>query len=412
MLELWRQCDDWGYDSLWNFDHFYPILSDPEGPCLESWTTLAALAQVTKRARIGALVNGNTYRHPSLTAKMAMTVDHISGGRLNLGIGAGWFEEEHRSLGFEFATVGGRLRALEESLQIITGMLAGERVTLDGKYYRVADARCVPAPLQKKVPIMIGGEGRKVLLRLVAQYADMWNAFGTPAHMKELIDVLGRHCDAVGRDILSRLIHGARFSLFIGVVVVAIALTGGILIGLISGYFRGWIDTIIMRIMDIVLAFPSLLLALVLVAILGPGLINAMIAIAIVYQPHFARLTRASVMSELNREYVTSAKVAGARHLRLMFVTILPNCLAPLIVQATLGFSTAILDAAALGFLGMGAQPPTPEWGTMLAEAREFILRAWWVVTLPGLAILVTVLAVNLVGDGLRDALDPKLKRS
>ncbi|MCZ4271971.1 ABC transporter permease subunit [Maritalea porphyrae] len=218
--------------------------------------------------------------------------------------------------------------------------------------------------------------------------------------------------DAVGRDMLSRLIHGSRFSLFIGVIVVSISLTGGIIIGLVAGYFRGWVDGIIMRVMDIILAFPSLLMALVLVAILGPGLVNAMIAIAIVLQPHFARLTRAAVMSEANREYVTSAKVAGAGHMRLMFKTILPNCLAPLIVQATLSFSTAILDAAALGFLGMGAQPPTPEWGTMLAEAREFVLRAWWVVTFPGIAILVTVLAINLVGDGLRDALDPKLKRS
>jgi dipeptide transport system permease protein len=167
-----------------------------------------------------------------------------------------------------------------------------------------------------------------------------------------------------------------------------------------------------MRVMDVILAFPSLLLALVLVAILGPGLMNAMIAIAIVLQPHFVRLTRAAVLSERTRDYVVAARVAGAGNTRLMFKTILPNCLAPLIVQATLSFSNAILDAAALGFLGMGAQPPTPEWGTMLAEAREFILRAWWVVTFPGLAILITVLAINLVGDGLRDALDPKLKRS
>lgn len=218
--------------------------------------------------------------------------------------------------------------------------------------------------------------------------------------------------DALGRDILSRLIHGSRYSLAIGLVVVTSALIVGIGIGLLAGYFRGWVDVAIMRIMDIILAFPPLLLALVLVAILGPGLFNAMIAIALVLQPHFARLTRAAVMAEKNREYVTSAKVAGAGHLRLMFKTILPNCLAPLIVQATLSFSNAILEAAALGFLGMGAQPPTPEWGTMLAEAREFILRAWWVVTFPGLAILITVLAINLVGDGLRDALDPKLKRS
>jgi dipeptide transport system permease protein len=218
--------------------------------------------------------------------------------------------------------------------------------------------------------------------------------------------------DAVGRDILSRLIHGARFSLFIGCVVVSGALIVGVILGLAAGFFRGRVDTIIMRLMDIILSFPSLLLALVMVAILGPSLINAMIAIAIVQQPHYVRLTRAAVMGEMNKDYVTAARVIGVRRLRLMFVTILPNCMAPLIVQAALSFSTAILDAAALGFLGMGAQPPTPEWGTMLAEAREFILRAWWVVTLPGLAILLTVLAINLMGDGLRDALDPKLKRS
>jgi len=217
--------------------------------------------------------------------------------------------------------------------------------------------------------------------------------------------------DAVGRDILSRLIYGARFSLFIGLVVVTIASSVGVMIGLIAGFVGGWVDTAIVRVMDVILAFPSLLLALVLVAILGPGLMNAMIAIALILQPHFVRLTRASVMSERNREYVTAARVSGAGKIRLMFVTILPNCLGPLIVQATLSFSNAILDAAALGFLGMGAQPPTPEWGTMLAEAREFILRAPWVVTFPGVAILITVLGINLVGDGLRDALDPKLKR-
>ena len=218
--------------------------------------------------------------------------------------------------------------------------------------------------------------------------------------------------DPVGRDILSRLIYGARFSLFIGLVVVTLSLTGGILMGLIAGYFGGAVDVVIMRVMDVILAFPSLLLALVLVAILGPGLINAMIAISLVLQPHFVRLTRAAVLTEKGKDYVIAARVAGAGPVRLMTRTILPNCLAPLIVQATLSFSTAILDAAALGFLGLGAQPPTPEWGTMLAEAREFILSAWWVVTFPGLAILVTVLAINLVGDGLRDAFDPKLKRS
>jgi dipeptide transport system permease protein len=218
--------------------------------------------------------------------------------------------------------------------------------------------------------------------------------------------------DAIGRDMLSRLIFGARYSLFIGLVVVAISLVGGIVLGLIAGFARGFVDNLIMRIMDVVLAFPSLLLALGLVAILGPSLVNAMIAIAISYQPHFVRLTRASVFSERTKDYVTAVRVAGAGLPRLMFLTVLPNCMAPLIVQAALSFSNAILDAAALGFLGTGAQPPTPEWGTMLSEAREFILRAWWVVTFPGLAILLTVLAINLVGDGLRDALDPKLKRS
>ncbi len=218
--------------------------------------------------------------------------------------------------------------------------------------------------------------------------------------------------DPVGRDMLSRLIYGSRLSLLVGVIVVSIALVIGITVGLIAGFVGGAVDAIIMRIMDIILSFPSLLLALTLVAILGPSLTNAMIAIAIVQQPHYVRLTRAAVMTERGKDYVIAAKVAGVRPLRLMFHTILPNCLAPLIVQAALSFSTAILDAAALGFLGMGAQPPTPEWGTMLAEAREFILRAWWVVTFPGIAILLTVLAINLMGDGIRDALDPKLRRS
>jgi len=218
--------------------------------------------------------------------------------------------------------------------------------------------------------------------------------------------------DAVGRDMLSRLIHGARYSLYVGTIVIAIAFSAGITLGLIAGFFRGTVETLIARTMDIILAFPAILLALVLVTILGPSLTNAMIAVSVVVLPHFVRLTRASVVSESTRDYVTSARVAGARLPRLMFITVLPNCMAPLIVQATLSFSNAILEAAALGFLGQGAQPPTPEWGAMLADAREFITSAWWVVTFPGLAILITVLAINLFGDGLRDALDPKMKRS
>ncbi len=217
--------------------------------------------------------------------------------------------------------------------------------------------------------------------------------------------------DPVGRDLLSRLIHGTRLSLLIGLVSVSLSLSIGALLGLLAGFFRGGVEFTIMRLMDIMLALPSLLLAVAVVAILGPGLMNAMYAIAIVMLPHFVRLTRAAVIGELAKDYVNASRIAGASKARLMFDTVLPNCAAPLIVQATLGFSTAILDAAALGFLGLGAQPPTPEWGSMLASALEFIQSAWWVVTLPGLAILVSVLAFNLMGDGLRDALDPRLKR-
>ncbi|RST48354.1 ABC transporter permease subunit [Variovorax sp. DXTD-1] len=217
--------------------------------------------------------------------------------------------------------------------------------------------------------------------------------------------------DAIGRDILSRLMYGARLSLSIGVAVVALSVVVGVVLGLVAGFFRGVLEIAIMRMMDIVLTMPSLLMAIVIVAILGPGLINAMVAVAIVVLPHYVRITRAAVIAEISRDYVTAARVSGAGTLRLMFREVLPNCAAPLIVQASLGISTAILDAAALGFIGLGAQPPSPEWGTMLADAREFVLRAWWVVTFPGLAILAAVLAFNLLGDGLRDALDPKLKR-
>jgi dipeptide transport system permease protein len=230
-----------------------------------------------------------------------------------------------------------------------------------------------------------------------------WQTGGSSAHL------LGT--DAIGRDILSRLIHGARLSLSIGMAVVAISVVVGTTLGLLAGYFRGVFEIAVMRIMDIILTLPSLLLAIVIVAILGPGLMNAMLAVAIVVLPHYVRITRAAVISETSRDYVTAARMSGAGHWRIMFSEVLPNCTAPLIVQASLGISAAILDAAALGFLGLGAQPPSPEWGTMLADAREFVLRAWWVVTFPGLAILITVLAFNMLGDGLRDALDPKLKR-
>src|SRR5262245_64108028 len=160
LLDLWQKADRWGYDSLWNFDHFYPIFVPPEGPCLESWTTLAALAQATTRARVGTMVTGNTYRHPCVTAKMAATVDHVSGGRLNLGIGAGWFELEHQSFGIDFKTVRGRLEALDEACRIIRGMLTEERTTVHGKHYTVIDAKGNPKPPQKThATSMIGGNG-------------------------------------------------------------------------------------------------------------------------------------------------------------------------------------------------------------------------------------------------------------
>jgi dipeptide transport system permease protein len=216
--------------------------------------------------------------------------------------------------------------------------------------------------------------------------------------------------DEAGRDILSRLMYGARMSFWIGCVSVGLALIPGIVLGLAAAFF-GWADTPIMRSMDVLLALPSLLLAVAVVAIIGPGLANTMFAIAIVALPGYVRLTRASAQGELQKEYVTASRVAGAGTLRLMFSQVLPNCTAPLIVQATLGFSSAILDAAALGFLGLGVQPPTAEWGAMLASARDYIDNAWWIVTMPGMAILISVLAINLLGDGLRDALDPKLKR-
>ncbi|HMX10536.1 MAG TPA: ABC transporter permease subunit [Burkholderiaceae bacterium] len=223
--------------------------------------------------------------------------------------------------------------------------------------------------------------------------------------------------DSLGRDMLSRLIHGARVSLFIGLAVMSVSFVVGVLLGLACAASQQtrWgqaVDVLISRVMDLIMAVPSLVLAILVVAVLGPSLTNTIVAVTIVYLPRYVRLVRAAALAELGKDYVTAARVSGVQGWRLMARTVLPNCLAPLIVQAALGVSDAILEAAALGFLGLGAQPPTAEWGTMLADAREFIRSNPWLVTLPGLAILITVVAINLAGDGLRDALDPKLRRS
>ena len=217
--------------------------------------------------------------------------------------------------------------------------------------------------------------------------------------------------DGVGRDMLSRLIYGARVSLFIGVSVMCVSFVLGVVLGLACAYFGSVVDVVITRLMDLIMSVPDLVLAILAVAILGPSLLNTIVAVTIVYVPRYVRLVRGSALTELDKDYVTAAKVAGVGPLRLMFATVLPNCLAPLIVQAALGISDAILEAAALGFLGLGAQPPTPEWGAMLADSREFIRSNPSIVTLPGLAILITVVSINLFGDGLRDAFDPKMRR-
>jgi len=216
--------------------------------------------------------------------------------------------------------------------------------------------------------------------------------------------------DEFGRDVFSRIIWGAQASLEAGAVAATIALIVGVLFGMVAAFYGGRADSLIMRCMDVVLAFPYILLAIAVVAILGPGLLNAMIAIGIVYIPHYARVARGSVLSVRSREYVDAARALGADDSRIMRQHVLPNTLAPLIVQTTLCVGIAIIDTAGLSFLGLGTQPPTPDWGNMLAAGRNYVIDAPWIATFPGLAILVTVLAFNLMGDALRDAFDPRLR--
>jgi dipeptide transport system permease protein len=201
-------------------------------------------------------------------------------------------------------------------------------------------------------------------------------------------------------------------SLFIGLSVMSVSFVVGVVLGLLAASVGSLVDVVITRVMDLIMAVPSLVMAILVVAVLGPSLANTIVAVTIVYLPRYVRLVRASALGELTKDYVTAARVAGVGPLRMMVATVLPNCLAPLIVQAALGVSDAILEAAGLGFLGLGAQAPTPEWGTMLADSREFIRSDPWIVALPGLAILIAVVAINLTGDGLRDALDPRMRRS
>lgn len=254
-------------------------------------------------------------------------------------------------------------------------------------------------PLYDPYQVLIGVENVK------QRQAPCIHALGCPEDQPQ--HIMG--IDGNVRDQFSRLLYGTRLSLMVGFSTVTFAIIIGTVLGALGGYFGGWWDNIIMRVMDVLLAFPSLLLAIAIVTVLGPGLINALLAIGIVSIPAYARVMRASVLTVREMDYVSATRALGGGNLQILFQRILPNALTPLIVQGTLGIATAILDAAALSFLGLGAQPPTPEWGSMLGSERNQVFTAPHLVFYPGFAIMLTVLSFNLIGDGLRDALDPRL---
>lgn len=254
-----------------------------------------------------------------------------------------------------------------------------------------------------------------VFFILLAVFAPIIAPYGFKEQVlaKRLLPPSSEHwfgTDDFGRDILSRVIFGARISLWVGFLAVFGSIMVGCLLGIIAGYYGKWVDAVISRIFDIMLAFPSILLAIAIVAVLGPSLKNALIAIAIINIPNFGRLIRSRVLSVKQEEYIIAAKAVGLSNKRILFFHVLPNSMAPIIVQGTLAIATAIIEAAALGFIGLGATAPEPEWGKMLSDARPFLMQAPWTMIFPGLAIMLTVLGFNLMGDGLRDALDPRMK--
>jgi ABC-type dipeptide/oligopeptide/nickel transport system permease subunit len=264
-------------------------------------------------------------------------------------------------------------------------------------------------------PSAVAGAALVGALVLAALFAPLLTPYDPT--QQALLSVLqspsGEHLlgtDQLGRDLLARLLYGGRLTLFIGVFAVAVGMVVGVPLGVLAGYYRGWVDMVIMRVMDLMLSFTSFLLAMALVALLGVGLTNVIIAVGIATIPRFARLVRASVLTIREISYVEASHALGARDGRILSRHVMPNAVAPVIVQATLSMGSTVLTAAGLGFLGLGVQPPTPEWGAMLGEGRNYIFTSPYVTTFPGLAIFVAVLGFNLLGDGLRDALDPQLR--